>query len=64
MKTPVQEIEEALKAVDLHPSLEEAVKASGLNLAKLDRRFEARDDKPDLSARDEVMITDGTKGAI
>mgnify|MGYP001586641263 CR=1 FL=1 len=64
MKTPVQEIEEALKVVDLHPSLEETVKANGLNMAKLTVGLKLAGDKPDLSARDEVMIYDGTKGAL
>jgi hypothetical protein len=35
MKTPIPEAEESMKVVDLHPSLEEVVNASGLNRTKL-----------------------------
>lgn len=64
MKTPVEEVEQSLKVVDLHPSLEEVVTANGLNRKKLTVGLKVRDGQLDLSARDEVMMYDGTKGAI
>jgi hypothetical protein len=64
MKTPIQEIEESMGVVDLHPSLEEVVKANGLNRKKLTVGLKMLDDQPDLSAREEVFIDDGTKISI
>jgi hypothetical protein len=64
MKTPIQEAEESMKVADLHPSLEEVVNASGLNRTKLSVGLRVQNDRPDLSAREDVSIYDGTKGAI
>lgn len=64
MKTPVQEIEEAMKVVDLHASLEQVVSENGLNRKKLTVGLKVQDNQPDLSAREEVLIYDGTKGAV
>lgn len=49
---------------DLHPSLEQVVSASGLDRTKLSVGLRLRDDKVDFSRREEVMITDGAKGAL
>jgi hypothetical protein len=64
MKTPIQEAKESMKVVELHPSLEEVVKAGGLNRTKLSVGLRVQNDRPDLSAREEVSIYDGAKGAI
>jgi hypothetical protein len=64
MKTPLEEIEESMKAVDLHPSLEEVVNANGLDRTKLTVGLKVQDKRPDLSSRDEVVIYDKTKSAI
>jgi len=64
MKSPVEEIEESMKMVDLHPSLEEVVNANGLDRTKLTVGLKMQHDRPDLSAREEVMICDGTKSVI
>src|SRR5919108_4774812 len=64
MKTPIQELKESMKVVDLHPSLEEVVKANGLDRTRLSVGLKLQGDRPDLSAREEVFIEDGTKGAI
>ena len=64
MKTPIQEAKESMKVVELHPSLEEVVNAGGLNRTKLSVALRVQNDRPDLSAREEVSIYDGTKGAI
>ena len=64
MKTPIQEIEESLKVVDLHPSLEEVVEANGLNRTKLTVGLKLAGVRPDRSARDEVLIYDGAKGGL
>ena len=64
MKTPVEEIEESMKVVDLHPSLEEVVTANGLRRTKLSVGLKMLNDRPDLSAREEVMIDDGAKVAL
>jgi hypothetical protein len=62
-KTPLQEIEESFKTLDLHPSLEEVVNAGGLDRAKLTVGLKLLNNKPDLSAREDVWIYDGTKSA-
>ena len=49
MKTPIKEIEESMKVVDLHPSLEEVVNANGLDRKKLTVGLKMKDDRPDLS---------------
>jgi hypothetical protein len=64
MKSPLKEIEESMKVVDLHPSLEEVVNANGLDRTKLTVGLKMQDDRPDVSAREEVMICDRTKDAI
>jgi len=64
MKSPVEEIEESMKMVDLHPSLEEVVNVNGLDRTKLTVGLKMQHDRPDLSAREEVMICDGTKSVI
>jgi hypothetical protein len=53
-----------MKVVDLHPSLEEVVNANGLGRTKLTVGLKMQDDRPDVSAREEAMICDGTKDAI
>lgn len=53
-----------MKVVDLHPSLEEVVKANGLDRTKLTVGLKMRDDRPDVSAREEVMICDATEDAL
>ena len=64
MKTHIKEIEESMKLVDLHPSLEEVVAAEGLDRKKLTVGLKLQGDRPDFSVREEVPITDGTKIAI
>ena len=64
MKSPFNEIEESMKVVDLHPSLEEVVNAYGLDRTKLTVGLKMQDDRPDVSAREEVMICDETKDAL
>ena len=63
MKTPIDEVEDSMNVVELHPSLEEVVTANGLDRTKLSVGLKLRDAKPDFSHREEVMITDGAKGA-
>ena len=55
MKSPVQVLEESMKVVDLHPSLEEVVNAHGLNRTKLTVGLKVLNERPDLSAREEQM---------
>ncbi|MBM3837684.1 MAG: hypothetical protein FJ398_06925 [Verrucomicrobia bacterium] len=64
MKNPVHEIEESMKLVDLHPTLEEVVSANGLDRKKLTIGLKMQDDHPDLSAREEVMVCDRTRSAL
>ena len=60
----IKEVEAALKAVDLHPWLQEVVKANGLKTKKLTVGLKIKDNKPDLADRSEVLMYDGEKGAI
>lgn len=53
-----------MKVVDLHPTLEQVASAEGLDRKKLSVALKMHDDEPDLSAREEVMIHDGTKDAL
>ena len=55
MKSPLNEIEESMKVVDLHPSLEEVVKVNGLDRTKLTVGLKMQDDRPDVSVREEIM---------
>jgi hypothetical protein len=64
MKTATQEIEASMKVVDLHPTLEEVVNANGLDRTKLSVGLKVQNHRPDLSTREEVLIDDGTKGAL
>jgi len=67
MKTPVKEIEESLKIVDLpdlHPSLEEVAARDGLNRAKLTVALRLENDSPVIGNRHEILITDNSKAAI
>lgn len=65
MKTPEQEAEESMGVVNLLPSLEEVVRAGGLDPKKLSVGLKLSDNhRPDVSAREQVLITDGTKGAL
>jgi hypothetical protein len=64
MNTPFDDAEESLKEVDLHPSLEQVVTANGLDRTKLSVGLRLRADKPDFSHCEEIMITDGAKGAV
>ena len=64
MKTPIREVEESMKMVELHPSLEEVVNVNGLRRARLTVSLKLRGERPDLVAREEVSIYDGMKDAI
>jgi hypothetical protein len=64
MKPPFNEIEKSMRVVDLHPALEEVVNANRLDRTKLTVGLKMQDDRPDVSAREEVMICDGTKDAL
>ena len=64
MKTPIQEIEESMNWVDLHPSLEQVANVKGLDRRKLTVGLKLQGDRADLSAREEIMIDDGKKAAV
>jgi hypothetical protein len=65
MKTPEQEAEESMQVVDLIPSLDEVVKAGGLDPKKLSVGLKTNDkDRADVLARDQVLFTDGSKAAL
>jgi hypothetical protein len=64
MNTATKEIEASMKVLDLHPSLEEVVTANGLDRTRLSVGLTFQGNKLDLSARDEVMVTDREKGAV
>src|SRR5258706_3289583 len=64
MKEPLEEIEQSIKQVDLHPSLEEVVTANKLNQSKLTVALKLQGRLADISARDEVIIDDGTRQAV
>jgi len=53
-----------MRVVELHPSLEDALRPSGLDRKKLTVGLKVRDGKPDVTARDEVWITDGANSVI
>ena len=53
-----------MKRVDLHPSLEEVVKARGLDRTKLTVAWKRRENRSDLAGREDVLIDDGTKTAV
>ncbi len=65
MNTPKQDAEESMQTVDLFPSLDEVVKAGGLDPKKLSVGLKTTDkNRPDVSAREQVLITDGSKAAL
>lgn len=64
MKEEINEIEESLRTVELFPTLDEVVKVRGLDRAKLTVGLKLQGERMDQSAREEVLITDGTEGAI
>ncbi|MBM3835799.1 MAG: hypothetical protein FJ403_21525 [Verrucomicrobia bacterium] len=64
MKSKIQEIEESVSNIDLHPSLAEVVNQEGLDRTKLTVGLKLKENRPDLSVREEVMIYDGIKGAL
>jgi hypothetical protein len=65
MKTDFEEVKDSLNRVELHPSLEEIVNNRGLDRTKLSvgLKTQGDDTRLDVSAREEVIIYDGTKGA-
>ncbi|MBI4661660.1 MAG: hypothetical protein HY735_22785 [Verrucomicrobia bacterium] len=64
MKTPLDDIEESMKVVDLHPSLEAVVKANGLDRTHLTVGLKVQGDRADFSNREEILIYDGKKAGI
>src|SRR5207237_8346682 len=64
MKTPNQEDEESIKRMDLHPYLKEVVKAHELDRTKLIVAWKRRENRSDLTGREDVLIHDGTKTAV
>lgn len=64
MKLRSDELEESLKAVDLFPTLEEVVESGGLDRKHLTVGLKLQGEQMDLSTREDVLITDGTKGTI
>ena len=64
MRTPIQEIEESMNVVDLHPSLEEVVTANGLKRTNLTVGLKVQGKQPDLAAREDILIYDGAESAI
>ena len=53
-----------MEGVELSPALKEVVDANGLDRSKLAVGLKLKDEQPDLSVREDVLITDGTKSAI
>lgn len=64
MKTPSEESEEPVRPLDLHPSLEEVVKAHGLDRTKLIVAWKPRKNRSDLTGREDVLMQDGKNGAV
>jgi hypothetical protein len=64
MKTPVENVWESMRVVDLHPSLEEVVLADRLDRKKLSVALKMAGNKADVTAREEVIVTDGLNDAL
>ena len=64
MSDHINELEASLKTVELHPSLEEVVQASGLDASKLTVGLSLSEDQAEISDRTEVLMFDGKKAAV
>lgn len=60
----IREVGAAMRDLVLHPTLQEVVEAQGLDTQKLSVGLKMHKGRPDVSAREEVIITAGNKIAV
>ncbi len=59
----LRDIERSMKEVDLHPTLAQVVEEHGLDRNKLTVALRVHNDRPDVTTREEITISDGTNDA-